>query len=84
MKKNPNRIPATMADVNRARKQGQEDGIKVATAAILSALLDGGYLRPEQMTKAWAEIRYRSDSIRKGYCSLNDIGQMLKEEYGIE
>ena len=47
------------------------------------AMLDGGYLTPEQMPGAWEKVNYLSDSIAKGYVNAADMRKTLREEYGI-
>lgn len=66
-----------------ARQAGREEGVSLATAIMLTALLDGGYLTPEQMLGAWEKANYLSDSIAKGYVNAADMRKTLREEYGI-
>ena len=80
---NPRRRPATIADVEKAKKEAQDKGLNLAICIILSALLDRGFLDPEQMRPAWDAINDKSDSIIKGYCNVNDLRQVLREEYEI-
>ena len=82
-KLNPRRRPATMADVRHATKEAETKCLNMAICIILSALLDKGFLDPEQMRPAWDAINGMSDSIVKGYCNLTDLKQALKTEYGI-
>jgi hypothetical protein len=72
-----------MADVKRAKEDAQQDGLDLAICIMLSALLDRGFLDPEQMRPAWDAINDKSDSIVKGYCNVNDLRQVLRDEYGI-
>lgn len=80
---NPRRRPATMADLNRAKKDAEAKGLDMAVCIILSALLDKGFLDPEQMRPAWDAINDKSDSIVRGYCNVNDLRRALREDYGI-
>jgi hypothetical protein len=80
---NPRRRPATMADVEKAKKDAQTQGLDLAICIILSALLDKGFLQPEQIRSAWDAINDKSDSIVKGYCSVSDLRRVLADEYGI-
>lgn len=80
---NPRRVPATMADVNKAKKEASDKGINIALCIMLSALLDKGFIQPEQMRDAWDAINGMSESIVKGYVNVNDLRQVLKDEYGI-
>ena len=80
---NPRRRPATMADLERAKKDAEAKGLDMAVCIILSALLDKGFLDPEQMRPAWDAINDKSDSIVRGYCNVNDLRRALREDYGI-
>ena len=72
-----------MADVEKAKKDAQTQGLDLAICIILSALLDKGFLQPEQIRSAWDAINDKSDSIVKGYCSINDLRRVLADEYEI-
>lgn len=52
-------------------------------AIMFTALLDGGYLQPDDMPGAWDKVNYLSDSIAKGYVNAADMRKTLLEEYGI-
>ena len=80
---NPRRRPATMADVQRAKKEAQDKGLNIAVVIMLSALLDKGFLDPDRMRDAWDAINAMADSIRRGYVDYNDLRRTLEEEYEI-
>ena len=82
-KKNPRRRPATEADVKRAKAAAQEEAISLAMAIMFTAMLDGGFLTPEQMKPAWEKVNYLSDSIAKRYVNVHDLVKVLEEEYDI-
>lgn len=82
-KVNPRKRPATQADINRARKKAEAETLDMACAIILMGLLDGGIIQPEQMRPAWDAINNKSDSVAKGYCTVSDLKQTLREEYEI-
>ncbi len=67
-----------------ARKEGRNQGLTLAMAIMFTALLDGGYLQPEDMAGAWDKVNYLSDSIAKGYVNAADMRKALLEEYGIK
>ena len=81
---NPRRRPATEADILRAREEGRTEAIGLAMTIMFTAMLDGGFLAPEQMRPAWDKVNYLSDSIVKGYVNVADLRRTLKEEYDIE
>lgn len=81
-KVNPRRRPATLADVNRAKKEAMDIAITSAWAILFTALRDKegfGYI---QLRRVWDEVNYISDSIDKGYVKLDDLVNELAE-YGI-
>ena len=79
-KKKSGKVPLSAEE---ARKQGREQVLTLAMAIMFTALLDGGYLQPEDMAGAWDKVNYLSDSIAKGYVNAADMRKTLLEEYGI-
>lgn len=81
MKKvNPRRKPATQADVNKAKKESTNFAIKVTLAIVFTCLLDKEGWDKADIKRLWDNVNYLSDSIRKGYVSVNDILMVLEEE----
>lgn len=84
MKKvNPKKIPRTQADVDKARKKGQSQGISLAMAIFFTAVLDKGFLEREQIPALWDAVLYVSGSIIDGYVNIFEQKKMLEEEYGV-
>lgn len=79
-KKKSGKVPLS---ADEARKQGREQGLTLAMAIMFTALLDGGYLQPDDMAGAWDKVNYLSDSIARGYVNAADMRKTLLEEYGI-
>lgn len=79
-KKKSGKVPLSAAE---ALKQGRNEGLSLAMAIMFTALLDGGYLQPDDMPGAWDKVNYLSDSIAKGYVNAADMRKTLLEEYGI-
>lgn len=78
-KVNPRRRPATLADVNKAKKEAMDIAITFAWAILFTALRDKegfGYVR---LRRVWDEVNYISDSIDKGYIDIDDLVNELKE-----
>lgn len=82
-KTNPKKIPATMADVKKAYKQGIDKGVSDAFAIILIALLDGGIIDREQVGEMSDRIFSAAESIKKKYAKTEDFKQVLKTEYDL-
>ena len=82
-KKSPQSLPATQADVRRARSKGIDDGVTMACVIILTVLVDkfdGGPYIPD----VWREINKLSEEIKEKRVSVADLRAVLREEYGIE
>ena len=80
-KKKSGKVPMSATE---ARKEGRNQGLSIAMAIMFTALLDGGYLQPDDMAGAWEKVNYLSDSITKGYVNIADMRKTLLEEYGIK
>lgn len=83
-KTNPRRIPRTEADVERARKEGLKFGREAATVLFLTVLYDKEHADMEILQRVWGEINDLADSVIKGYVTIADLKNTLKEEYGVE
>lgn len=83
-KMNPRNLPATQADVKRARKEGQEFGTRMATVLFLSVLLDKEGADGEIIRRVWNEINDLAQSVVDGYVNLHDLRKVLLDEYEIE
>lgn len=81
-KVNPRRIPATKADVEKAKRQTQDIAITSAWAIFFSVLRDKEGFGYKRLRRVWDGVNYLSDSIGKGYVDIDDLVNELKE-YGI-
>ena len=79
---NPRRIPATKADVEKAKRQAQEYAINSVWAVFFSVLRDKEGYGYKRLRRVWDGVNYLSDSIGKGYVRIEDLVEELKE-YGI-
>lgn len=82
-KVNPRLKPATMADLNKARKQAESDAISYAWAIMFTVMRDKFDFTIEQLQEFWDGVGYLSDSIAKGYVDVNDLMKALDDEAGI-
>ena len=80
-KTNPRRIPASQADVNKAKDRATRDSIILCKALVFQALLDEGVLEPENVKRGWERTQYLADSLTKKRCTLRDLYKTLDEEY---
>ena len=83
-KTNPRRVPCTLADVERARQEGLKQGQDWASVIYLTVLFDKEHATPEIMQRVGNEINELVDSILKGYVTISDLRNTLKQEYGVE
>ena len=81
---NPRRRPATQADVLRAKEQAVCKAIMLTKALVFTALLDEGIIQPDDVKRGWAKANYLAESVKKGYCSLQDLYDTLVAEYGVD
>ena len=82
-KKNPNNRPATMADVLKFKKVAQDRAIAITWAIFFSVMRDKeGYGRV-RLARLWKGVEELSDSIAKGYVSVDDLMTTLQDEAGI-
>ena len=82
-KVNPRRIPASKADVNKAKKVAENSTMDMCVAIILMGLLDKGYLDKDDVPGAWDAINAKSEAVKKKYCSVHDLKKALRDEYEI-
>lgn len=84
MKKiNPRRRPATQADIIKAKKDAQIKAINYAWAIFFTVMVDKEGYGKKRLKRLWQEVNDLSDSIAKGYVSVNDLMRTLDKEMGI-
>ena len=79
---NPRRRPATLADVEKAKKQAQSEAVKYAWAIMFSVMRDKEGWGIVRLKRLWDEVEDLSDSIEKGYVSVRELLDTLEEEIG--
>ena len=82
-KVNPNRIPATQADVDRAWKKGVLDGVSNASAIFLTVMVDK-FNGADYVKDVWIEINKLSEEIAERRVSIADLRRVLLDEYGVQ
>lgn len=83
-KPNPHKIPATMADVQKARWEGMDFATSATTAIIFTALTDKMGMDVNFLQDLWGHVEYVSESVSLGYVTIPQMKRTLKEESGIE
>ena len=82
-KVNPNRRPATVADVEKAKKKAQSQAINIAWAIFFTVMRDKEGWGVKRLRRLWDEVNDLSDSISGGYVSVSDLMETLEAEAGI-
>lgn len=83
-KVNPRRIPASQADVRKAKDKAVEKALILAKALTFTALLDEGIIKPEDVKRGWDRTNYLADSTKRGFVTIQDMYDTLIEEYGVD
>lgn len=81
---NPNRRPASMADVKKAKQQAQDIAVELAWSIFFTVLCDKEGYELEDLRRVWNEVNDLSDSIAKGYCTVRGLRSILREEMGVD
>jgi len=82
-KVNPRRRPASQADVERAKRKAQDEAVKLAWSILFTVLRDKEGYDLEDLRRVWDEVDSLSESIAKGYCTVTDLRDVLKQEIGV-
>ena len=82
-KVNPRRRPATMADVNKAKKDARREAVEFAWAILFMVLRDKMGFSPEDLSRLWKYVDEYSTQIERGAVTVPDLKTMLKEEAGV-
>lgn len=83
-KPNPRRRPATMADVEKAKKEAENSAAAYAMAIIFTALTDKMGMDYEFVHQVYEHANYVADSVTRGYVTIPQLIHTLREEYGID
>ena len=81
-KPNPNKIPVSKADINRAKIKARDEAIALVWSIFFTVLQDKEGYDIEGLQRVWNHCENLSDSIAKGYCTVADLRTILKEESG--
>lgn len=82
-KTNPRRRPASQADVDKAKREAQNQAINCAWAIFFTVMRDKEGYGKERLKRVWREVNDLSDSITQGYVSIKDLMRTLDEEINI-
>lgn len=82
-KVNPNRQPASQADVQRETQKAIDLAVIQTTAICLSSVRDVFGFGKLRMQRLWRLIENRSDDVYNGKQRIEDFLQTLEDECGI-
>lgn len=80
---NPNKIPRTQADVDRAYQRGVLDGSNNAAVIMMSALLDK-FNAADWMVDIWNAFSAKSRAVLDHDVTISDLRCVLREEYDLD
>jgi len=80
-KVNPNRIPVTQADINRAKDQAMTLAMERILNLVLFILIDKHDAPKDDIQQLAREIDYYADSIREGRLTWKDVERVVRDEY---
>ncbi len=83
IKLNPKKIPATLYDVERARREGRYEGFNGLMTIFLWVRAEVFEDADSALKKTQESILYYCEEIAAGRLRLDDIISALKEEHGI-
>ena len=78
----PSKRPATAADIKRAKNEATEATVRKAWSIFFTVLRDKEGYSLEDLIRVWREIEDLSDSIARGYCTVADLKDVLRQETG--
>jgi hypothetical protein len=82
-KVNPRKCPASIADVNKAKRQASDEAVICALAIFLTVMRDKEGYGIQRLRRLWAHIGDLSDSISSGRISIKDLKDTIEQEAGI-
>lgn len=72
------------SDINKIRREAFADAVKYAIVIFLTVLLDKEGADAEILQRVGREINELFESVTQGYCDLNDLKKVLRDEYGVK
>lgn len=82
-KKNPKRIPATLYDVERARREGRHEGFNFLLAILLFVLYSDFGFKDSSLQRVQERVTFYCEEITAGRLKLHEIMEALHDEHGV-
>lgn len=83
-KVNPRRKPVNQADISKAKMAATTNAIRASWVIMFTCLGDKWGWGKKRLKRLWDDVEQLSDSVIKGYVSIDDLTRALKEEKGVE
>lgn len=78
------RIPVSMEYAERRYRQGVDFGLYAAWVIMFSCMAEDLEFDQENLQFIFNKCNEKADSIRKGYCDVEDWAQILEQEHDIK
>lgn len=78
---NPHRKPVSQADVDKALKEGREQGAHLLFACILTSIKDIHMVENDDLVTMWEHSSKLLEEINEKRIKLEDLDKVLAEEY---
>lgn len=77
-------MPCSLADVERAKSRAVAEATQLCWSIMFTVLKDNFGFSDDQIRRCWAQVEKLSEEIAEGRISVNDLRQVLREEYDIK
>lgn len=81
---NPRRKPVNQADIGKAKMAATTNAIRASWVIMFTCLGDKHGWGKIRLKRLWDDVERLSDSVIKGYVSIEELARTLKEEKGVE
>lgn len=82
-KVNPRKKVVTQADLKKIKNEVADEMTEITWVIFFNVLRDKEGFTTEDLQRVWGEVSDLSDSIIKGYVSISDLKNVLKQEEGL-
>lgn len=78
----PQNRPCTKGDEKHAYRSGYREGLRLARALVLKSFIYHD-VSADDLREAYSKIRYKYESVELGYFTLEDVKNVIDDEYGL-
>lgn len=80
---NPNRVPVSAADVERAKGKAQGEAVEICWAILFTVLRDKENMSNADLRRIWDGVNKLSEEIAEVRVSVSDLKAVLRKEAGL-